>query len=133
MVGLCRSGADLRCRCAVESRVSRSNSHSVCNLFACVQYSVNNSVRPPHLKLNGRRVRADRLSQTIFVLEDDADISRLVQHHLEAAGFQARLFHTPTHLIPDAERQAPALFLLDICLLYTSQAACKRIAWVEGS
>jgi two-component system phosphate regulon response regulator PhoB len=54
------------------------------------------------------------LSQTIFVLEDDTDIARLVQHHLEAAGFAARLFSTPTRLIPDAERQAPALFLLDI-------------------
>jgi DNA-binding response OmpR family regulator len=54
------------------------------------------------------------LSQTIFVLEDDADISRLVQHHLQVAGFDARLFHTPTNLIPEAERQAPALFLLDI-------------------
>ena len=54
------------------------------------------------------------MSQTVFVLEDDTDIARLVQHHLEAAGFHARLFHTPTNLIPDAERQAPALFLLDI-------------------
>jgi two-component system phosphate regulon response regulator PhoB len=54
------------------------------------------------------------LSQTIFVLEDDTDIARLVQHHLEAAGFAARLFQTPAHLIPDAERQSPALFLLDI-------------------
>jgi two-component system phosphate regulon response regulator PhoB len=54
------------------------------------------------------------LSQTVFVLEDDTDIARLVQHHLEAAGFDARLFVTPTNLIPDAERQPPALFLLDI-------------------
>jgi two-component system phosphate regulon response regulator PhoB len=54
------------------------------------------------------------LSQTIFVLEDETDIARLVQHHLEAAGFAARLYHTPTNLIPDAERQPPALFLLDI-------------------
>jgi two-component system phosphate regulon response regulator PhoB len=71
-------------------------------------------VRPSHLKFNGRRARTDRLSQTIFVLEDDTDIARLVQHHLEAAGYAARLFSTPTRLIPDAERQAPALFLLDI-------------------
>lgn len=69
---------------------------------------------PSHLKHNGRRVREERLSQTIFVLEDDDDIARLVQHHLEAAGFAARLFHTPANVIPDAERQAPALFLLDI-------------------
>jgi two-component system phosphate regulon response regulator PhoB len=54
------------------------------------------------------------LSQTIFVLEDDTDIARLVQHHLEAAGFAARLYSTPTYLIADAERKAPALFLLDI-------------------
>ena len=54
------------------------------------------------------------MSQTIFVLEDDTDIARLVQHHLEVAGYEARLFRTPTNLIPDAERQAPALFLLDI-------------------
>ena len=54
------------------------------------------------------------MSQSVFVLEDDADIARLVQHHLETAGFEARLFHTPTNLIPDAERKAPVLFLLDI-------------------
>jgi two-component system phosphate regulon response regulator PhoB len=66
------------------------------------------------MKVNGRRARADRLSQTVFVLEDDSDIARLVQHHLEAAGFAARLYHTPTNVISDAERQPPALFLLDI-------------------
>ena len=54
------------------------------------------------------------MSQTIFVLEDDADIARLIQHHLEAAGFQARVYGAPGGLVPDAERQAPALFLLDI-------------------
>ncbi len=54
------------------------------------------------------------MSQTVFVLEDDTDIARLVQHHLEAAGFEARLFYTPTNLIPDAERKPPVLFLLDI-------------------
>ena len=54
------------------------------------------------------------MSQTVFVLEDDTDISRLVQHHLEAAGFPVRVFATPTNIVADAERQAPALFLLDI-------------------
>jgi two-component system phosphate regulon response regulator PhoB len=54
------------------------------------------------------------VSQTVFVLEDDADIARLIQHHLEAAGFAARIYASPAGLIPDAERQAPALFLLDI-------------------
>jgi two-component system phosphate regulon response regulator PhoB len=69
---------------------------------------------PCSVQINGRRARADRLSQTVFVLEDDTDIARLVQHHLEAAGFDARLFHTPTNVISDAERKPPVLFLLDI-------------------
>ena len=43
------------------------------------------------------------MSQTVFVLEDDTDIARLVQHHLEAAGFATRLFVTPANLIPDAD------------------------------
>ena len=60
------------------------------------------------------QMRDDGLSQTVFVLEDDVDIARLMQHHLEAAGFAVRLYHTPTNVIADAERQAPAVFLLDI-------------------
>ncbi|MGB0122557.1 MAG: response regulator transcription factor [Silvibacterium sp.] len=54
------------------------------------------------------------MSQTVFVLEDDTDISRLIQHHLEASGFAVRTFFTPTNLVSDAERQPPVLFLLDI-------------------
>ena len=51
---------------------------------------------------------------TIFVVEDDPDISRLVRHHLEGAGFNARLYATGNLVVTDAERQRPALFLLDI-------------------
>ena len=54
------------------------------------------------------------MSQTVFVLEDDTDISRLIQHHLEASGFSVRAFFTPANLVSDAERQPPVLFLLDI-------------------
>ncbi len=54
------------------------------------------------------------LSQTIFVLEDEADILRLVQYHLEAAGFTVKTYATQGTLVTDAERQPPALFLLDI-------------------
>jgi len=57
---------------------------------------------------------ANGMGRTIFVLEDDADISRLVQYHLQAAGFEVKLFSTPVGLLPEAERSAPALFLLDI-------------------
>jgi DNA-binding response OmpR family regulator len=54
------------------------------------------------------------LSTTIFVLEDDTDIARLVEHHLLAAGYTARLFTTPAQLVTEAERVKPTLFLLDI-------------------
>ncbi len=54
------------------------------------------------------------MSQTIFVLEDEADILRLVQYHLESAGFTVKPYATQGTLVADAERQPPALFLLDI-------------------
>ena len=54
------------------------------------------------------------MSQTIFLLEDDSDISRLVQFHLKGAGFLVRTYAAIGTIVSDAERQPPALFLLDI-------------------
>lgn len=54
------------------------------------------------------------MSQTIFVLEDDIDIQRLVQYHLEAAGYTVKTYAAATNVAADAERQPPILFLLDI-------------------
>jgi len=51
---------------------------------------------------------------SIFVVEDDPDISRLVRHHLENEGFVVRVYPTGTNVLSDAERQRPALFVLDI-------------------
>ena len=50
----------------------------------------------------------------ISVVEDDPDISRLVRHHLEGAGFAIKVFPTGNAVLSEAERQRPALFLLDI-------------------
>src|SRR6185437_1979812 len=93
-----------------------ANSSRFCNSFARLHYSVHRFFPRSHSGSygNDRRARADRLTQTIFVLEDEADIARLVQHHLRAAGFDARLFHAAANVIPDAEKQPPALFMLDI-------------------
>ncbi len=52
--------------------------------------------------------------QTIFVLEDEADIARLVQFNLESAGYAVRAYAAIDRILGDAERQPPALFLLDI-------------------
>ena len=60
------------------------------------------------------RARDGTLSQTVVVLEDDADILRLVQFHLEAAGFAVRTYMAMGQIVADAEREPPALFLLDI-------------------
>ena len=57
---------------------------------------------------------ANQTTQTIFVLEDDPDISRLVQYHLEAAGYLVRSYAAIGSIVSDAERQPPALFLLDV-------------------
>ena len=48
------------------------------------------------------------------MLEDEADILRLVQYNLEAAGFTVKPYPTQGTIVADAERQPPALFLLDI-------------------
>ena len=54
------------------------------------------------------------MKPSIFVVEDDPDISRLVRHHLEADGFAVKVFSTGNTVIADSERQRPALFILDI-------------------
>lgn len=54
------------------------------------------------------------MKPNIYVVEDDPDISRLVRHHLEGAGFSIKLFPTGHTVIPESERMRPALFVLDI-------------------
>ena len=51
---------------------------------------------------------------SIFVVEDDPDISRLVRHHLEAAGFTVKVFAVGNTVMMESERQRPTLFILDI-------------------
>jgi two-component system phosphate regulon response regulator PhoB len=51
---------------------------------------------------------------SIYVVEDDPDISRLVRHHLEGAGYPVKIFPTGTTVISESERQKPMLYILDI-------------------
>ncbi len=60
--------------------------------------------------------RMKAMKPHIFVVEDEADIARLVKHHLEAAGFSARIFASAATVIAEAEREKPSLFLLDIMI-----------------
>jgi two-component system phosphate regulon response regulator PhoB len=56
------------------------------------------------------------VQRLIFVVEDDSDISRLVKHQLEGAGFATRVFPSVPGVLAQAQRESPALFLLDIML-----------------
>ncbi len=68
------------------------------------------------------------MKQTIFAVEDDTDILRLVCHHLETAGYGVRTFSTSTGVLAEAEKQAPSLFLLDIMLPGSDGLElCRRI------
>src|ERR1700730_15524333 len=61
-------------------------------------------------------IDATRVAKTIFVVEDDDDIARLVSHNLEVAGFLARRFSRATAVVFEAEKRLPALFLVDLML-----------------
>jgi DNA-binding response OmpR family regulator len=52
----------------------------------------------------------------IFVVEDDADISRLLRHNLEAAGYRVRTYSSTHSVVTDALKDRPSLLLLDIML-----------------
>jgi DNA-binding response OmpR family regulator len=51
---------------------------------------------------------------SIFVVEDDPDISFLVRHHLDAAGFMAKIFASGVSVVEESQHLKPALFILDI-------------------
>src|SRR6266436_527443 len=52
----------------------------------------------------------------LFVVEDDVDISRLIRHHLESAGFATRVFGSMSGVVSEALKDRPSLFLLDIMI-----------------
>jgi len=56
----------------------------------------------------------NRVKSSVYVVEDDPDISRLVRHHLEADGFSVKVFPTGSTVIAESERQRPSVFILDI-------------------
>ncbi len=68
------------------------------------------------------------MKQTIFVVEDDFDICRLVSVNLEAAGYAAECFASGPAALARAAEHMPSLFLLDIMLPgEDGLSICKRI------
>ena len=66
--------------------------------------------------------------QLVYVVEDETDISRLVKHHLEMAGFEARCFANGASVVSEALKDSPALFILDIMIPGTDGLdLCRQI------
>jgi len=69
----------------------------------------------------------------IFVVEDDADISRLIQHNLLFAGYDVRVFASGFSVISEAQRERPSLFMLDVMLPGANGFdLCRQIRQDEG-
>jgi two-component system phosphate regulon response regulator PhoB len=69
----------------------------------------------------------------VYVVEDDRDISRLLQHTLESAGFAARVFGEAGSVVPAALADLPALFLLDVMLPGANGfELCRQIRQTES-
>jgi len=52
----------------------------------------------------------------IYVVEDDVDVSRLIEHNLRGAGYEVSTFFSGAPVVVSAANAPPSLFLLDIML-----------------
>lgn len=57
-----------------------------------------------------------RARDLIYVVEDEADVARLIEHNLRTAGYEVSTFFSGIPVVPSAARNQPALFLLDVML-----------------
>ncbi len=66
--------------------------------------------------------------KTVFILEDDLDISEIIEWVLSEAGYEVRLFNTVNALNETITADLPDLFLLDILLPDGNGLdVCKRL------
>ena len=52
----------------------------------------------------------------IYVVEDEPDVARLIEHNLRVAGYEVSTFFSGGTVVPSAALNQPSLFLLDIML-----------------
>jgi two-component system phosphate regulon response regulator PhoB len=79
------------------------------------------------------RALPSAIRPTIFVVEDEEDIARLISHNLQAAGFDVQSFVSGASLLAEATREKPALFLLDVMLPGTDGfELCRHIRQIPA-
>src|SRR3984957_12982882 len=87
--------------------------HDLLTLVAIVSSPVDHPQRPTV----GQSPREPWTTKPlIFVVEDEADIARLICFHLDNAGYATRWFPGSSRVIEQALKELPALFLLDIMI-----------------
>jgi DNA-binding response OmpR family regulator len=87
--------------------------HDLLTLLAIVSSPVDHPLRPTV----GQSPREPWTTKPlIFVVEDEADIARLICFHLDNAGYATRWFPGSSRVIEQALKELPALFLLDIMI-----------------
>jgi len=65
---------------------------------------------------------------SVYVIEDEQDISRLIAHNLTTAGFDVSVFGSAVSVVARAQQQPPSVFLVDIMLPGPSGLElCKEI------
>jgi two-component system phosphate regulon response regulator PhoB len=57
-----------------------------------------------------------RSRDLIYVVEDEPDVARLIEHNLRTAGYEVSTFFSGNPVVPSATVNQPALFLLDVML-----------------
>jgi DNA-binding response OmpR family regulator len=68
----------------------------------------------------------------IFVVEDDADILRLISHNLQGVGYEVQSFLNGSWVLAQALEHPPSLFLLDVMLPGTSGFdLCRQIRQIS--
>jgi hypothetical protein len=74
------------------------------------------------LNYRARRIMAE---QTIFIVEDDSDICRLVQHHLKTAGFATTAFSKRSYCYPkERNRHGHPFFFSMLWFLVRTDLSC---------
>jgi two-component system phosphate regulon response regulator PhoB len=61
-------------------------------------------------------LKAERKSQKVLVIDDEADITELVSYHLKAAGFEVTAVNDPIGSLATARSYLPDLIILDIMM-----------------